>query len=197
MIDAENWREIPNMSALALHKIGADYVQFRPLVTPDADRSWIKDALPLLEERVSSREIVDVNRFKQYLDWTSHGYERCYWAQVQTVITPDGKVYACCNRRGMEDSCLGDLTKERWADVWARSHAWKVDSTCRLMCRGHIPNLTLAACSVRMAIILFWPFRGSAHWLPCPSWGEWTKRVGRIRIFVRRFPVFARLWPLS
>lgn len=143
MVDADNWREIPNMSALALHKIGADYVQFRPLITPGADRSWIKDALPLLKERISSREIVDVNRFKQYLDWTSHGYERCYWSQVQTVITPDGKVYACCNRRGMKDGCLGDLAIEKWADVWERSIAWAVDDNCRLMCRGHIPNLAL------------------------------------------------------
>jgi len=143
MIDAENWREIPNMSALALHKIGADYVQFRPLVTPGADRSWIKDALTVLEARISSAEIVDVDRFKRYMDWDSHGYDLCYWAQVQTVITPDGKVYACCNRRGMEDSCLGDLTSEKWTDIWARSHAWAVDGSCRLMCRGHIPNLTL------------------------------------------------------
>lgn len=143
MIDEENYREIPNMTALALHKIGADYVQYRPLVTPGADRTWVNDALPLLEAQVGSKVIVDIDRFKQYRDWQSHGYQVCYWAQVQTVITPDGKVYACCNRRGMEDSCLGDLTKERWADVWARSHAWEVDSNCRLMCRGHIPNLTL------------------------------------------------------
>jgi len=24
-----------------------------------------------------------------------------------------------------------------------RIHAWKVDNRCRVMCRGHIPNITL------------------------------------------------------
>ncbi len=143
MIDAENYPAIPDMTALALHKIGADYVQFRPLVTPGADRNWVTEALPLLESQAGSKVIADLDRFKQYRDWQTHGYQACYWAQVQTVITPDGKVYACCNRRGMADSCLGDLAVERWADVWARSHAWNVDGNCRLMCRGHIPNLTL------------------------------------------------------
>ena len=30
-----------------------------------------------------------------------------------------------------------------FADIVDRIRAWKVDNQCRVMCRGHIPNLTL------------------------------------------------------
>lgn len=142
LLDSTNYKRIADMTALALHKIGADYVQFRPLVVPGADRSWVKDALPLLDS-ATGKVIVDKDRFIRYADWDGHGYELCYWTQIQTVITPEGKVWACCNRRYFEDSCLGDLNKEDFADIWARSYALQVNKDCRMMCRGHLPNITL------------------------------------------------------
>jgi MoaA/NifB/PqqE/SkfB family radical SAM enzyme len=142
LLDGSNYEAIPDMTALGLHKIGADYVQFRPLVIPGADRSWVDGALELLKVP-SGKVIADRDRFARYRDWNGHGYSSCYWAQVQTVITADGRVWACCNRRDFEGSALGDLNSEDFTDIWERSHAWEVDSDCRMMCRGHIPNLAL------------------------------------------------------
>lgn len=142
LLDATNYKNVPDMIGLALHKIGADYVQFRPLVTPGTDRSWVTQALEVIGDK-GGKVIVDRDRFLRYQNWNSHGYSDCYWAQIQTVITPDGNVWACCNRRSLDGSSIGNLNEDPFELIWERSHAWKVDGDCRLMCRGHIPNLAL------------------------------------------------------
>ena len=142
LLDGSNYANIPDMTALALHKIGADYVQFRPLVTPGADRSWVTDALPLLASQ-TDKVVADIDRFKMYRDWDGHGYKTCHWAQLQTIITPDGRVWDCCNRRGFEGCSLGDLRNASFELIWGRSVAVTVGDNCRMMCRGHIPNLAI------------------------------------------------------
>jgi MoaA/NifB/PqqE/SkfB family radical SAM enzyme len=150
LISADNWQYIPRMAALG-KGLGADYVQFRPeirfrLSEPIVaeGNEWIDRALPLLDEW--SREpgvIIDLARFQMYRDWHGHGYHTCYWTQLQTVITPDGRVWQCCNRRGFPGDSLGDLKEESFAEIWQRSAPYTVNDHCRVMCRGHIPNLTL------------------------------------------------------
>ena len=142
MVDTSNIYEI---YANASKSSKADYFHLRPIVG-----GIIRDVeMELIGTYVQAARsngvniIYDPARFEMYRHWDGHGYKTCYWTQVQTVITPDGRVWACCNRRGFEDSCLGDLSKVSWDDVWGNSHAWHVNGNCRKMCRGHIPNLTL------------------------------------------------------
>ncbi len=143
-------------AAVALaRKAGADYVQFRPMVAFDParpgefidDRRWIDAVIDWLKSLQGVDWGIpieaDPGRFRLYRDWAGHGYERCWWSLMQTVITPDGRVWTCANRRGMDGSCLGDLTNERFADIWQRSQAEEVNPRCRILCRGHLPNLTL------------------------------------------------------
>jgi hypothetical protein len=60
-------------------------------------------------------------------------------------VTPDGRVWACPNRRGFEGSAIGDLRTERFPDIWARhSGRWTVDGQCRAMCRLHLMNQAIA-----------------------------------------------------
>jgi len=142
MVDSSNIHEI---YANASKASKADYFHLRPIV----GGRITKGDMQMIEIYVNAARdnginvIYDPDRFDMYREWKGHGYKTCYWTQVQSVITPDGRVWACCNRRGFEDSCLGDLNNEPWQDVWERSHAWKVNGNCRRMCRGHIPNLTL------------------------------------------------------
>lgn len=152
LLHAGNWQRARDMLLLG-RGLGADYVQFRPVIDHDlacpseraGDADWVLDAMPTLRalEQESGVEI-DVSRFAMYRDWQGHGYRQCWWSALQTVITPDGRVWACLNKRGFEDAALGDLRIETFADIWQRAPVQDVNERCRVMCRGHIPNRTLA-----------------------------------------------------
>jgi radical SAM protein with 4Fe4S-binding SPASM domain len=87
---------------------------------------------------------VDIDRFIAYGNWVRHGYQTCWWSKLQTVITPNGKVWACVNKREFPEAELGDLNNESFADIWARVPVQKVNDRCRVFCRGHIPNQMLS-----------------------------------------------------
>lgn len=82
----------------------------------------------------------DQPRFLEYGNWRGHGYTRCLWSALQTVVTPDGRVWTCCNKRGIDSACLGDLTKESFSEIWKRRPVAQVNDQCRILCRGHMPN---------------------------------------------------------
>jgi hypothetical protein len=132
--------------------LGADYIQFRPIVsyrqdTPGVssdDTEWVDNALEHLNYLKDAPDVsVDIDRFEQYRDWQGHNYKTCWFSALSTVITPNGKVWECCNKREHEAACLGDLTIESFIDIWQRSAPAKVNGSCRIMCRGHIANQTL------------------------------------------------------
>lgn len=152
LLHRRNYYRVGEMVALG-KRLGVDYVQFRPTVhyRQDApnelaeDTGWISDALVYLSEYADEPGvIVDRERFRMYRDWQGHGYKTCHWAAFQTVITPNGRVWRCLNKREHADALLGDLTVETFADIWQRAGgACAVDGTCRVMCRGQVANLTL------------------------------------------------------
>jgi hypothetical protein len=78
------------------------------------------------------------------MNWRGHGYKTCNWSALQTVITPNGKVWRCTNKREHPDALLGDLSIESFEAMWARSGGpCAVDGACRILCRGHFANQTL------------------------------------------------------
>lgn len=153
-----NWQQTDDMIRLGLDELGADYVQFRPTVLydqeqpdkPDEDTSWLSPVIAKLEtykdEVVGGRVLADTERFQMYQEWNGRPYSTCHWAALQTVITPNGKVWTCVNKREHAGAELGDLSVDTFADIWqSAGGACRVDEACRTMCRGHIPNLTLDA----------------------------------------------------
>lgn len=147
-----NIEDIPDMVAQGRrHEV--DYVQFRPVIQYEQsspgqlveDTTWINRAINSLRRYAGDPFVqADPWRFEMYRDWAGHGYSTCHWAAMQTVITPNGKVWRCVNRRGHQGALLGDLTIDTFADIWRQSGgSCAVDSGCRLMCRGHISNITL------------------------------------------------------
>jgi MoaA/NifB/PqqE/SkfB family radical SAM enzyme len=152
LLHRHNFNQVRQMVELG-RELGADYVQFRPTVhfEQDApgqlceDTTWVNWAIGHLNAYADDPFVIaDVERFKMYKDWTSHPYKTCNWSALQTVITPNGKVWRCTNKREHPDALLGDLSVESFADVWARSGGpCQVDGGCRVLCRGHISNLTL------------------------------------------------------
>jgi len=147
----ENWQDGPKMIAMA-RDLGADYVQFRPTVlyeqsTPNVlteDTAWMKDLIAWVESLAGDKFIeADPERFRQYAGWSGHGYKTCWWSGLSTVITPNGKVWECVNKREHAAAELGDMTKESFRTIWERHRPCQVDGTCRVMCRGHVANMEL------------------------------------------------------
>jgi MoaA/NifB/PqqE/SkfB family radical SAM enzyme len=148
LLTRENWYYWAAMSKLA-QELGADYAQFRPAIRyeatepgqPAEDLEWLRGALPVLKHAAHDPfNIIDVDRFRQYAEWEGHGYATCHWSALQTVITPNGKVWTCVNRREHAPSELGDLTQESFRAIWDRHKAIQVDQHCRVLCRGHLAN---------------------------------------------------------
>lgn len=152
LLHRHNYNDARKMVELG-RSLGVDYVQFRPTVhyRQDApgllaeDTKWMDWAIGWLNEFADDSFVVaDVERFRMYQNWDGHGYNTCNWSALQTVISPNGMVWRCTNKREHPDACLGDLSTETFADVWARSGgACQVNATCRLLCRGHLANQVL------------------------------------------------------
>lgn len=152
LLTADNYQYIYQMQKLA-RDLGADYAQFRPLIDFAQDKpnelvedtAWIDEAVKLLRQYGDDPFIIaDIARFTRYAKWQGHGYPTCFWAALQTVITPNGKVWRCTNKREHPDGLLGDLSAESFADLWTRSGgSCGVTSSCRIACKGDPGNQTL------------------------------------------------------
>lgn len=152
LLGAGNYRQAYNMQRLA-RLLSVDYCQFRPLIlynqdapgVLDEDTAWINEAVQLLEQYKGDPFIIaDTSRFVMYRDWQGHGYATCNWSALQTVITPNGGVWRCTNKMEHPDALLGDLNAESLDEILQRSGGTcQVNAACRVMCRGHIANLTV------------------------------------------------------
>lgn len=160
LLHAQNYTRAWNMLALA-RSLGATYTTFRPAIRVDQanpsvtsdDRRWITTASEFLGTLSREQDVeIDPRRFYEYAKWQAHGYTSCTGIRLNTTITPDGRVWVCPQRRGVADSCLGDLRRESFATIWARHPGrFTVDDGCRVMCRLHPVNQTLAALEQPMA----------------------------------------------
>lgn len=151
LLTERNWQRAAEMVALS-RELGADYAQFRPTIlydqdtpdTPAEDTGWLTEALTGLAWLNDEPGVeIDLDRFKGYRDWQGHSYRTCWWSGMQTVITPNGFVWTCVNKREHPAAFLGDLAVERFHDLWERHTVADVDGACRVACRGHLSNLAL------------------------------------------------------
>lgn len=157
LVTADNWNQTATAARL-VYELGADYIQFRPTVhysqeRPGAlgeDTGWMRDAIAALRALKRGWDVdrpgfveVDFGRFDGYRDWVGHGYAMCWWSALQTVVTPNGSMWTCVNKREHPASLLGSLAEESFAEIWARRPVADVDGSCRVMCRGHVANQAL------------------------------------------------------
>lgn len=152
LVTERNWRRAKDAAQL-IAGLGADYIQFRPTISyeqdnpdvPAEDTSWMEEAADHLRwvKAVCPNVEFDESRFVGYGDWAGHGYTTCWWSTLQTVITPNGKVWTCVNKREHPAAELGDLTQESFKELWARRPVANVDGSCRVACRGHVANRAL------------------------------------------------------
>jgi MoaA/NifB/PqqE/SkfB family radical SAM enzyme len=150
LIHAGNFRRLQEMADFG-RSLAPSYVEFRPTIkyrldAPDqplGDARWISDALPDLiklgqEEWIEAR----LSSFRNYWQW-ERPYTACHAVHFTGVISPNGRVWTCVNRRGFKDSLVGDLRRETFQEVWSRVKSVEDLTHCRVMCRGHALNLQL------------------------------------------------------
>lgn len=152
LLTRENWRRGEDAIKLGA-SLGVDYIQFRPTIHTDPANpgiktektNWMADAVEWLRGIEGTPGIeVDLSRFEMYHGWAGHGYSVCHWANLATVITPNGKVWTCVNKREFAGEELGDLTREPFMSIWERKpQTVPVNGNCRVMCRGHVANTAL------------------------------------------------------
>lgn len=161
LLHAKNWHRASEMLALA-RELGATYTTFRPTIetSPDnpavctVDRQWITDAFgedPNSGRESTLRQIaqepdveLDIQRYYDYRDWSGRSYATCHGIKLNATVTPDGRVWVCPQRRGVEGSEIGDLRKESFQKLWSRHVGqWTDFSQCRVMCRLHLVNQVL------------------------------------------------------
>lgn len=153
LLHAGNWTRMDEMVSLG-KKLGATYVTLRPTIdtSPDdpatitSDREWVTSALPMLT-MLSEVEGVECDpaRFEAYRDWSGRSYHTCHAIKLNATVTPDGRIWVCPQRRGIPDSCVGDLTKESFREAWDRHVGqWTDFGGCRAMCRLHLVNEAIA-----------------------------------------------------
>jgi len=146
LLHKDNCRQVYNMVQLGT-SLGVDYVQFRPLLDyePNRDTTWTTEAVAHLKYYADDPFVIaDTSRFAMYAAWKEHGYATCNWSALQTVITPNGKVWTCTDKREHPDALLGDLSVETFEMLWARRGGpCQVNAGCRLLCKGHLGNLEM------------------------------------------------------
>lgn len=151
LLDEDTYTEAEKMVELG-RSLGVDYVQFRPVIKFDEelpsrvvfDRSWTDAAIEHLYRFNSDPFVLaDLTRFWNYGHWNGHRYPTCWWAGLQTTITPDGQVWTCVNKRGFLGESIGNINDDSFQVIWARRKIPKVNDRCRVMCRGDIPNTDL------------------------------------------------------
>jgi MoaA/NifB/PqqE/SkfB family radical SAM enzyme len=144
--------DLRRMAELGI-KLNADYAEYRPRIlfeetnpsVANENTEWVGTALEHLGYIATVFPRVDVRseQFKLYANYR-RDYPVCHGILFTGIITPNGKMWRCVNRRGFSDSCIGDLNKRSFAEVWANQRSFVVDAKCRVLCRADVMNRKLS-----------------------------------------------------
>jgi len=136
-------------------KIGVDYSQFRPIMPRWDEAKLIKidnsedNIKKTLSESTDEYDVLYSKPKYDLMKLSSENwrpYSTCLGVNFTTTIAADKKVYVCCHHRGVEKYCLGDLSKEKFADIWEKRQFFfdKIDfKDCPYFCRNNPFNMLL------------------------------------------------------
>ena len=68
--------------------------------------------------------------------------KKCYMGSIFPLLAADGKLYYCCHSLNKPGFCLGDLTHERFQDIYSRLvlNDYNDFQKCPIICRGYLIN---------------------------------------------------------
>ena len=118
-----NYREI-STAAFLVKNAGASYLQIRPVFM----RGMILTDTILTETYVQTQEAMKLetktfnilpmlHRFTEFSS-IDKNFEECMGHALLGVIAANGKMYLCCQLRGLDQWCIGDLYKNTFNEIW-------------------------------------------------------------------------------
>lgn len=123
LVSIYNYREIAKAAQL-LRGLGVDYMQIRPafMLGKQLSKKIRAETEKLIRKAIkfsdSNFHVIPIlHRFDEVVN-LDRAYDRCYGHGLVGVVAGNAKMYICCQLRGMEEFCIGDLTKESFSKIW-------------------------------------------------------------------------------
>jgi sulfatase maturation enzyme AslB (radical SAM superfamily) len=123
LVSIYNYKEIAKAARL-LSSLGVDYMQIRPAFMPGRQLSkeirsktegLIEKAMSLTSRNFYVFPIL--HRFDEVVN-LDRAYDYCYGNGLVGVVAGNAKMYICCQLRGIDKFCIGDLRKEPFSEIW-------------------------------------------------------------------------------
>jgi len=150
LVNPENHHEAGMFTKL-LDAFDVDYIQFRPAVTENIDKKWLRGVMKDLSEFMGVERIIIADyKFKDLLRKDGgRTYSKCLGHNFLGGISADGTVWLCLNRRYCEGFSIGNLREQSFKEIWNGEKRKQVIqkitlSECPKLCRAHELNKFLA-----------------------------------------------------
>ena len=118
-----NYREILT-AAQIVKAAGASYLQIRPvfmrgmILTDKILNETYRQTQDALKLNNNKFEILPMlHRFKEFSK-VDKSFNECMGHNLLGVVAANGKMYLCCQLRGLDQWCLGDLYKSSFKEIW-------------------------------------------------------------------------------
>ncbi|MBI5050223.1 MAG: radical SAM protein [Nitrospirae bacterium] len=126
-----NYQQVFDTASL-MKDIGIDYIQIRPAYMQGvklSEKIWhetkeqMERALTL--SNGSFKVFPILHRFDE-VENLERGYSKCLGHALVGVVGANGKMYLCCQLRGYEKYCFGDLHESSFKEIWNSNRRKKV-----------------------------------------------------------------------
>lgn len=124
LVHPYNYDEIISAAFLA-KEAGASYLQIRPVfmrgmelsekILTETKRQIYECLIKYVDDKFKVYPII--HRFEE-LGNQDKGYNECLGHNLLSVIAANGKMYVCCQLRGLPQYCFGDLYKNTFKEIW-------------------------------------------------------------------------------
>lgn len=119
--------------------LGVDYIRFRPFEGLNR-RLTFEEGVQMFEQLNNSKQLTDENfkatfredRVEAEVKERKIKYPQCLAIHFIISITPDLKVYPCCNFRNNPKYCLGDLNNSSLREIWLSEERKKIHEKINL-----------------------------------------------------------------
>ena len=120
-ISAINVHEASKTADL-VKSLGADYIQFKTYAGIGIEQTWYDILLQEIEKAILlSDDNFDVYVMDNLFDtntFQARTYSKCHWQAFKTIINADGNVYLCTQKRGKQDSIIGNIYHQTLKEIW-------------------------------------------------------------------------------
>jgi MoaA/NifB/PqqE/SkfB family radical SAM enzyme len=145
LVSPDNFHEI-TMFINLLNEFNVDYIQFRPAVTDNIDKIWLRTITRFLLRLKSDKIIVANYKFNDLLQENAgRNYSKCLGHNFLGGISADGTVWLCLNHRYYEGFDIGNLREQSFKEIWngekRKQAIQKIClEECPKLCRPHELN---------------------------------------------------------